>query len=95
MDNGVGVDFAGGGSGGVTEVDTSTIVFVVEGTGGNELLVSSFSTTEDTVTGIGDREDAAIFFSISRTCCATLVRSRRRESSYCKIMYNKGYVRIT
>ena len=86
-----GVNFAGGGSGGVTGVETSIFVFVVGGTVGNELLPSSATTAAGTGgttdTGTGDREVAAIFFSISRTSCATLVRSRRSESSYSKKVY--------
>ena len=86
VDSGVGVDFADGGRGGVAGVEISTLVLVAGGTGGNGLLASSITTDTGAgataVTGIGDREVAAIFFSISRTNCATLVRSRRSESSY-------------
>ena len=93
VDDGDAVDLADGGSGGVTGVETSTFVFVVGGTGGNELLATSSTTAAgmgvaaDTATG--DREVDAIFFSISRTSCATLVRSRRSESSYTKKVCSK------
>ena len=94
VDSGVGVDFVDGGSGGVTGVYTSTFVFFVGGTAGNELLASSSTTAAGADTVTGDNEAAAIFFSISRTSCATLVRSRRSESSYCKNVRNKKNVRI-
>ena len=62
VDSGVGVDFVDGGSGGVTGVYTSTFVFFVGGTAGNELLASSSTTAAGADTVTGDNEAAASFF---------------------------------